>query len=98
MYGRGGDDFFYLGPQVTFVEGNEGSDTYHITNNTTTTDINNFAQDHEADYLIMSQNMEVIELKREGNNAIMQYFGTLRTQKHTLSSWKLGSSVKITGT
>ena len=39
LHGEGGDDFFYLGPQITFVEGNEGSDTYYITNHTTTTDI-----------------------------------------------------------
>ncbi len=87
LHGRGGDDFFYLGPQVTFVEGNEGSDIYYITNNTTTTDINNFSQDHKADYLIMSQNIEDIDLKREGNNAILWSTENSKTHLVKLEAW-----------
>ncbi len=91
LHGRGGDDFFYLGPQVTYVEGNEGSDTYYITNNTTTTDINNFAHDRRADYLILSQNME---LKREGNDALLWNTGSSDKYLVKLEAWFLGEDYR----
>ena len=70
LYGRDGNDFFYLGPQVTYVEGNEGSDTYYITSNTTTTTIFNYASDKMADYLLLYLNFKDIKAKRNGEDAV----------------------------
>ena len=76
------------------MEGNEGSDTYYITNHTTTTDINNFAHDRETDYLILGQNLEDIDVKRDGNDAVL--WNTDSSDKHLvkLKDWFLSENYR----
>lgn len=68
LYGNGGNDTFYLGPQHAYVEGNEGEDTYYINITSTHTDINNFARDQVTDYLITTTEFSALHLSRTGYN------------------------------
>ena len=68
LYGEGGNDTFYLGPQHAYVEGNEGEDTYYINETSTHTDINNFARDQMTDYLITTTDYSALQLSRTGYN------------------------------
>jgi len=70
LYGRKGNDFFYLGPQVTYVEGNEGSDTYYITSHATKTTIFNEALDRATDYLLLYLDFKDINVQRQGEDAV----------------------------
>ncbi len=70
LYGGEGNDYFYLGPQITYVEGNEGSDTYYITSKSTITTIFNYASDNMDDFLILYLNLNEIEATRQGQDAI----------------------------
>ncbi len=71
LYGGEGNDYFYLGPQITYVEGNEGSDTYYITSKSTITTIFNYASDNMGDFLILYLNLNEIEATRQGQDAIL---------------------------
>ena len=54
LYGRGGDDHFFLGPQSSRVTGGDDNDFYHIPANGGKAIINNFAQDEEMDTLFLN--------------------------------------------
>jgi hypothetical protein len=94
LYGRDGNDFFYLGPQITYVEGNEGSDTYYITNHTTTTTVNNFAHDHQTDFLIFDIDFADIDSAiRVGQDAVMSTSkGTTGKHLVRLEDWFTGTA------
>ena len=64
LYGGGGNDTFYLGPQHTFIEGNEGSDTYFISNFSTYTVINSHSQDGQLDTMIFKLNFTQLHATR----------------------------------
>ena len=66
LYGKGGDDSFYLGPQHSYVEGNEGSDTYFVNSSSVFTEINNYADDGEMDYLILNLDYSDLVPRRLG--------------------------------
>ena len=68
LYGKGGDDIFYLGPQHSYVEGNEGSDTYFVNTTSVYTEINNYADDSDTDYLILNLDYAQLIPRREGFN------------------------------
>jgi len=68
LYGGGGNDTFYLGPQPTYVEGNEGSDAYFINSTSTFTEINSHAGDGQSDTMIINLNYDHLTAKREGLN------------------------------
>lgn len=68
LYGGGGNDTFYLGPQPTYVEGNEGSDAYFINSTSTFTEINSHAGDGQSDTMIINLNYDQLMAKREGVN------------------------------
>ena len=68
LYGGGGNDTFYLGPQPTYVEGNEGSDAYFINSTSTFTEINSHAGDGQGDTMIINLNYDQLTAKREGLN------------------------------
>ena len=64
IYGGGGNDSFYLGPQLTYIEGNEGSDTYFINSTSTFTEINSHAGDGQVDNMIINLNYNSLTAKR----------------------------------
>ena len=66
LYGGGGNDSFYLGPQPTYVEGNEGSDAYFINSTSTFTEINSHAGDGQSDTMIIDLNYDQITAQRSG--------------------------------
>jgi Ca2+-binding RTX toxin-like protein len=68
LYGGGGNDTFYLGPQPTYVEGNEGSDAYFINSTSTCTEINSHTGDGQRDTMIINLNFNQLTAKREGLN------------------------------
>ena len=68
LYGGGGNDSFYLGPQPTYVEGNEGSDTYFINSSATITEINSHSGDGQEDTMIINLNFNQLLAQREGLN------------------------------
>ena len=68
LYGGGGNDTFYLGPQPTYIEGNEGSDAYFINSTSTFTEINSYASDGQSDTMIIKLNYDHLTAKREGLN------------------------------
>ena len=68
LYGGGGNDSFYLGPQPTYVEGNDGSDIYFINSTSTFTEINSHAGDGQGDTMIINLNYDQLTAKREGLN------------------------------
>ena len=66
LYGGGGNDSFYLGPQPTYVEGNEGSDTYFINSTATITEINSHSGDGQHDTMIINLNYSQLTVQRVG--------------------------------
>lgn len=66
LYGGGGNDSFYLGPQPTYIEGNEGSDTYFINSTATITEINSHSADGESDTVIINLNFAELTAIRAG--------------------------------
>ena len=66
LYGGGGNDSFYLGPQPTYVEGNEGSDAYFINSTSTFTEINTHAGDGQEDTMIINLNYAQLKAQRAG--------------------------------
>ncbi len=88
LYGKGGDDSFYLGPQRTYIEGNEGVDAYFMNENATHADIRNFAMDGKTDYLVMTCNYDEVSVQRMGMNLMVQV-GTAHSV--TVISWFEGA-------
>ena len=66
LFGGAGDDSFYLGPQHSYVEGNDGSDVYFINENAVHTEINNYADDDKNDYVIFQINYNQFTAVRKG--------------------------------
>jgi len=66
LYGGGGNDSFYLGPQPTYVEGNEGSDAYFINSTSTFTEINTHAGDGQEDTMIINLSYAQLKAQRAG--------------------------------
>lgn len=54
LYGRGGDDLFYLGPQMSHVTGGQGSDVYIVQSYGGNTIIDNFSEDNKRDMVIIN--------------------------------------------
>ena len=66
LFGGAGDDSFYLGPQHSYVEGNDGSDVYFINEDAVHTEINNYADDDKNDYVIFHINYNQFTAVRKG--------------------------------
>ena len=66
LYGGGGNDTFYLGPQPTYVEGNEGSDAYFINSTSTFTAINSHAGDGQDDTMIINLDYSQLTARKAG--------------------------------
>ena len=82
LYGGGGNDSFYLGPQPTYVEGNEGSDTYFINSTSTFTEINSHSGDGQGDTMIINLNYDQLTAHREGLNLNLTSSNTHRIVIH----------------
>jgi Ca2+-binding RTX toxin-like protein len=61
LYGRGGSDTFYLGPELSTVTGGEGTDVYIIQSDGGKTIIDNFAEDEKRDIVVINVDYDNIE-------------------------------------
>ncbi|XP_076866590.1 uncharacterized protein LOC143517713 [Brachyhypopomus gauderio] len=75
LYGKEGDDTFYLGPQRSYVEGQGGKDTYIIPKDGGNAIINNYDPQKTMDVLILSVNYNQISVTKTGNSVVLQYCG-----------------------
>ncbi|KAK1785681.1 hypothetical protein P4O66_019035 [Electrophorus voltai] len=73
LYGKEGDDTFYLGPQRSYVEGQGGKDMYIIPKDGGNTIINNYDSQKTVDVLILSVNYHQISVTKSGNSVVLQY-------------------------
>lgn len=76
LYGRGGDDVFYLGPQMSQVTGGEGSDVYVIESDSGRTVIDNFAQDIKRDIVAINVPFDDIACLKSSSNLDLKYSDT----------------------
>ena len=76
LYGRGGDDVFYLGPQMSQVTGGEGSDVYVIQSDSGRTVIDNFAQDIKRDIVVINVPFDDISCLKSSSNLDLKYSNT----------------------
>ncbi|CAB3988828.1 iron-regulated -like [Paramuricea clavata] len=61
LYGRGGRDTFYLGPEMSTVTGGEDTDVYIIQSDGGKTIIDNFAEDAKRDIVVINVHYDSIE-------------------------------------
>ena len=73
LYGREGNDSFFLGPQSSHVTGGDGNDMYHIPSNGGKTVINNFAQDEFMDTLYLNVSYLDIFCERDKWDLLIGY-------------------------
>ena len=71
LRGGDGDDSFYLGPQHSLAEGNEGSDVYFINSTSTFATLNNLAVDNKNDFVILQHNYPDLSLSRSGSDVLI---------------------------
>ena len=76
LYGRGGDDVFYLGPQMSQVTGGQGSDVYVIQSDSGRTVIDNFAQDSKRDMVVINVPFDDISCLKSSSNLDLKYSST----------------------
>ena len=76
LYGQGGDDKFFLGPQSSHVYGDEGNDVYFVPAAGGRAIINNFALDEEMDTLFLNVSYSNIRCYRDGEDIIVSYCNT----------------------
>ena len=81
LFGMAGDDSFYLGPQHSYVEGNDGSDVYFINEEAVHTEINNYADDGKDDFVIFQINYDQFTAVREGLDL---YFFSMNGGTHNI--------------
>ena len=70
LYGRGGSDTFYLGPELSSVTGGSGSDVYIIQSDGGKTIIDNFSEDAMRDIVVINVDYANIRCHRTGENDI----------------------------
>lgn len=76
LYERGGDDLFYLGPQMSQVTGGEGSDVYVIQSDSGRTVIDNFAGDSKRDMVVINVAFDDISCHKSSTNLDLKYSST----------------------
>lgn len=64
LYGRGGNDVFYLGPQMASVSGGNGKDVYIVQSDGGRTIVDNFAEDDQLDMIVVNVVFTNIECKK----------------------------------
>ena len=70
LYGRGGSDTFYLGPELSSVTGGSGSDVYIIQSDGGEAIIDNFSEDAMRDIVVINVDYANIRCHRTGENDI----------------------------
>ena len=76
LYGKDGDDKFFLGPQQTFISGDNGKDLYYIQPSGGKTIIDNFAIDDETDTLYFNVTYENIKCSRDEWDLVIGFCDT----------------------
>jgi len=84
LYGRGGDDLFYLGPQMSKVTGGKGRDVYIVQSYGGNTIIDNFAEDNKRDMVIINVPYDDIICNRINNDLDILYRNTHHIR---ISNW-----------
>ena len=73
LYGRGGSDTFYLGPELSTVTGGGGTDVYIIRSDGGKTIIDNFAEDAMRDIVVINVDYANIRCHNTGNDVDITY-------------------------
>ena len=73
LYGRGGKDTFYLGPELSSVTGGSGSDLFIIQSDGGRTVIDNFAEDNMRDIIVINVNFDNIRCNQSGVDLDVTY-------------------------
>ena len=73
LYGRGGSDMFYLGPEMATVTGGTGSDVYIIHSDGGKTIIDNFAEDAMQDIVVINVTYDNIQCHKSRNDLDVTY-------------------------
>lgn len=73
LYGLGGSDTFYLGPELATVTGGGGSDVYIIQSDGGKTIIDNFAEDAMRDIVVINVSYASIRCHKTGNDVDITY-------------------------
>ncbi|KAG7999647.1 hypothetical protein GBF38_000276 [Nibea albiflora] len=87
LYGEPGDDIFFLGPQISYVQGSGGKDTYIIPKNGGKTTINNYDPSKALDTLHFSVDYSHISVSKSGDDVVLRYEGSHTV---TIEGWFLG--------
>ena len=89
LYGGGGDDTFFLGPQKSHVQGGEGRDSYIIPSYGGLVEIDNYAQDGVNDYLFLDIPFSRIWVDKKDKNLVL---GHETTHSVTIQNWFTNAS------
>ena len=73
LYGRGGNDTFYLGPEMSSVTGGSGSDLFIIQSDGGKTIIDNFAEDNMRDIIVINVDYDDIRCYQSGTDLDVTY-------------------------
>ena len=73
LYGRGGSDTFYLGPEMSRVTGGSGSDLFVIQSDGGKTVIDNFAVDNKRDIIFINVEYGKIRCYQSGTDLDISY-------------------------
>ena len=84
LYGRGGNDVFYLGPQMTSVSGGNGKDVYIVQSDGGRTIVDNFAEDDQLDMIVVNVVFTNIECKKSSLDLDVIY---LQSHHIRVSNW-----------
>ncbi|XP_077307303.1 uncharacterized protein LOC143927196 [Lithobates pipiens] len=87
LYGRDGNDIFFLGPQMSFVHGGNGQDMYYIPLDGGKTEICNQATDKLMDLLVFNVTFPQINARKIGNDLKLFYNNLHEIQ---IKKWFLG--------
>ncbi|XP_014353851.1 uncharacterized protein LOC106706858 [Latimeria chalumnae] len=91
LYGQNGSDTFYLGPQITYVQGGNGQDLYFIPTSGGITSINNHAEDRAIDLMVINAPLIDIFAKKEEDNLKIV---CKNSHQVTISNWFLGEEYR----
>ena len=73
IYGHGGDDSFFLGPQKSVLSGGDGRDLYVFPTTGTQTEIDNFSEDMLEDHMIIKAPFNHIDCVRRHADLLLVY-------------------------
>ncbi|KAJ8272595.1 hypothetical protein GJAV_G00091090 [Gymnothorax javanicus] len=91
IYGHGGDDTFFLGPQAFKLSGGEGRDLYIFPTSGTYTEIDNFSHDMSEDLMLIKAPFSHIDCVREVTDLHLVYGPQRYTV--TIKDWFVHSHV-----